>query len=140
MIISWDREKKKQIASNILFLSHAYEHSSGCWIWDGAKDKHGRGKTFIGKKSYTAPRASWIRFIGNISKDQMVCHKCDNPSCINPDHLFLGTQLDNVTDMINKGRKHYKPSATSQCHPNKPHKALGLCSSCYRHQYYEKNS
>lgn len=78
-----------------------------CWIWQGAKNKKGYGFTSLpGGKKITAHRASYIVFRGEIPTGMLVCHKCDNPSCVNPDHLFLGTAQDNTSDMIKKGRIH----------------------------------
>lgn len=141
MITSWSKEKRKLIARNILFLSNAFlNDSTGCWLWDGAADKFGRGKsTKLGNSSKpdTAPRVSWERFVGPIPKGMHVLHKCDVPACINPDHLFLGTHADNMNDRVSKGR--YKKRSWSKCHPNRLHKANGLCESCYQMSWREKN-
>lgn len=74
--------------------------SNDCWIWLGHIDKDGYGKFW----NYLAHRFAWIDSFGEIPKGKYVCHKCDNPSCVNPSHLFLGTQFDNMKDMITKGR------------------------------------
>lgn len=76
----------------------------GCWIWMGSLDPGGYGtiKTF-GKNEKTH-RASWKAFVGPIPDGLKVLHTCDIRCCINPDHLFIGTQADNVADMIAKGR------------------------------------
>lgn len=79
---------------------------SGCWLWIGTRDpKTGYGALRIGKKMMKAHRVSWDLYNGPIPDGLKVLHQCDVPNCINPDHLFLGTQLDNVRDMIAKGRK-----------------------------------
>jgi hypothetical protein len=79
----------------------------GCWIWQGKKNPKGYGITSFPKgKTVLAHRASYIAFKGDVPEGKMVCHTCDNPSCVNPDHLFLGTAQENTTDMINKGRIH----------------------------------
>ncbi len=80
-------------------------HKDNCWIWGAAKNLKGYGITTVDLKSYAAHRYSWIIHFGQISSDQLVCHKCDNPSCVNPEHLFLGTQKDNIQDMLKKGRQ-----------------------------------
>lgn len=77
-----------------------FEKGDGCWEWKGAKTKAGYG-WFSAK---IASRISWEIYRGKIPKDMLVCHKCDNPPCVNPDHLFLGTHKDNTLDMIKKGR------------------------------------
>lgn len=78
---------------------------SGCWIWVGSKTKLGYGKLTVSNKTTLAHRASWACTYGEIPDGMCVLHKCDNPKCINPKHLFLGTYFDNTRDMISKGRK-----------------------------------
>lgn len=86
-----------------------------CWIWIAGKTGHGYGALYINKdcKSYGAHRVSWIIKNGSIPGGLFVCHKCDNPACVNPDHLFLGTLQDNVQDMISKSRKPKGEDSTS---------------------------
>lgn len=79
---------------------------TGCWLWTGSRiSKMGYGQ-MVDKNSGTsqAHRVSYEYYIGPIPSGMCVCHKCDVPCCINPAHLFLGTHLDNVRDMIAKGR------------------------------------
>ncbi len=75
-----------------------------CWEWQKGLDVCGYGVIKINRKGYPTHRKSYETFIGNIPKGKWVLHKCDNPKCINPDHLFLGTQSDNSKDMWSKGR------------------------------------
>ncbi len=80
------------------------EPTSGCWLWT-AGESHGYGVIGDGHGGAEfAHRASWRIFRGDIPSGMNVCHHCDVPFCVNPDHLFIGTQKDNVRDMANKGR------------------------------------
>lgn len=74
-----------------------------CWNWVGKKG-HGYGRFWYNGKTIRAHRFSYELFFGNVPDCLFVLHKCDNPGCVNPDHLFLGTLLDNSRDMIAKGR------------------------------------
>src|SRR3990167_4590258 len=80
-----------------------------CWIWIANKVDIGYGNLTIwnkGKsKGLRAHRVSWEIHFGKIPKDMNVLHKCDNPSCVNPNHLWLGTQADNMLDKVLKGRQ-----------------------------------
>ena len=94
-------------------LAFFWEHvvkSESCWVWTGARHPYGHGLfTWEGKSQYTH-RISWILHRGPIPKGLYVCHHCDNPPCVNPRHLFVGTCGDNLRDMVAKGR-HGKPNA-----------------------------
>jgi hypothetical protein len=75
-----------------------------CWFWGGTRNVDGYGRVRINGKSDGAHRVSYEYHIGPIPKGLYVCHKCDCPPCVNPDHLFLGTARDNARDKIAKGR------------------------------------
>jgi len=83
----------------------------GCWIWMGSLDASGRkstrryGTMFYNGKREQAHRVSWEIYNGQIPKHMLVLHRCDTPSCVNPNHLFIGTHLDNMKDCINKNRR-----------------------------------
>lgn len=77
---------------------------NGCWIWKACRDKNGYGKMTVNTKDERAHRFSWKIHFGEIPEKYFVCHKCDNPSCVNPGHLFIGTARDNNRDMIIKKR------------------------------------
>jgi hypothetical protein len=77
-----------------------------CWEWVAAKNEKGYGKFSIGTThtNLKAHRVSWMLANGSIPDGLFVCHRCDNPGCVRPDHLFLGTPKDNMIDKVRKGR------------------------------------
>lgn len=80
-------------------------NNKNCWCWTKDKNNRGYGQTTFRKKTgQRSHRISWLVWKGEIPEGLLVLHKCDNPSCINPDHLFLGTHEDNMIDMKVKGR------------------------------------
>jgi hypothetical protein len=80
------------------------EPMSGCWLWTGSSNGNGYGVMRINNKQQGAHRVAFELFVGPIPPGLMICHKCDNPPCVNPHHLFAGTALDNNRDMFAKGR------------------------------------
>jgi hypothetical protein len=92
--------KAKQISR---FLENVHEHE-GCWIWKGKKFDRGYGKFTIRQKTMKAHRVAYLLFVGEIEEGKVICHKCDNPLCVNPEHLWSGTFKQNTQDMMSKGR------------------------------------
>lgn len=104
--------KRKTTPPEIRFWKHVNKNTkSGCWEWTGSKDKKGYGSFCIKtRKTMLAHRFSYKLHFGNFSQHLFVCHHCDNPACINPKHLFLGTRYDNILDMMLKGRQNKGPN------------------------------
>jgi hypothetical protein len=96
------------------------EPNSGCWLWTSAErgNRLKYGSMSIGNNAKFAHRASYEAFVGEIPKNKFVLHKCDTPLCVNPDHLFLGTLKDNMSDCKNKNRN---PRYLRRTHCKKGH-------------------
>jgi hypothetical protein len=78
---------------------------SGCWIWMSTVEESGYGRVCDGKKPYYAHRVSYEQKYGNIPNGKMALHYCDVRCCVNPDHIFLGTQKENMVDKVLKNRQ-----------------------------------
>jgi len=78
--------------------------AGSCWLWRGAKDPGGYGRVRYCGKTMLAHRLAFFLANGELGPDECVCHRCDNPPCCNPAHLFVGSRLDNNRDMVSKGR------------------------------------
>jgi hypothetical protein len=79
--------------------------TESCWHWTGTTSPRGYGKLKHNKQDWRAHRFSWVMHFGAIPKGLNVLHRCDNPSCVNPSHLFLGTHSDNHKDKVSKNRQ-----------------------------------
>lgn len=91
------RDRKKDFNNCYSILEN------GCWFWNKYKNKKGYG-SFYYMGETLAHRSSYLIHNGNIPEGNLVCHSCDNPSCVNPKHLWVGTNSDNQIDCVLKGR------------------------------------
>lgn len=97
------RRRKWTLAEAVDFFTDKSK-KDGCWVWTGHLSETGYGKIRYNGVQWKAHRASYVAFVGEIPEGLFVCHACDNPKCVRPDHLWLGTAKDNVRDMLDKGR------------------------------------
>lgn len=88
------------------FNERIVKDGSGCWLWTASRQKDGYGifkSYFFGEE--LAHRVAFRLFRGDIAEGLNVLHRCDTPQCVNPEHLFVGTQRENIADMVSKGRQ-----------------------------------
>lgn len=106
-------EQRKKISDPISRFLTYLKNVGDCVEWDGPLNSYGYGIFNFKGRKYAAHRMAWEMEKGTISKNLEVCHKCDNPKCVNVDHLFVGTHQDNMTDMVNKKRLKGKSGSTN---------------------------
>jgi len=86
----------------------SFDSDNDCWLWTASGNGRGYGRIKINGRNESAHRVAWEIYHGKtIPYGKVICHTCDNPRCVNPKHLFIGTQRDNVRDAVNKGRNGY---------------------------------
>lgn len=88
-----------------LIAKRTIKDDNGCWVWTGSRMPTGYGDFRMDRKHFSAHRAAFAAFIGAIPPGMHVLHKCDVKACCNPEHLFIGTNLDNIRDSQAKGRR-----------------------------------
>lgn len=104
---------------DINYFHQFVKKTQTCWIWQGTQFDSGYGRFYMHNKSYRAHRFSYLIYKGKINKGKVICHSCDNPLCVNPDHLWQGTSKQNCYDMIKKNRNNRRSKSFNN--PNKFH-------------------
>lgn len=102
------RDVKPELEPIDAKMKRLTEKTEGCWLWKGWCNRNGYGAITHNNIKWLAHRLAWVLANGiEIDKGVVVRHKCDNPSCVNPAHLCLGEQLDNVQDMVSRKRQNF---------------------------------
>jgi len=113
-IINIDKNVEKRFWSKVDVKS-----KNECWEWVAGKRRDGYGRFTIGNKEALPHRVSYKIHNGRIPKNMLILHKCDNRACVNPNHLYAGTQQDNMDDMYRKGRRQFTKRQSVRCQKQK---------------------
>jgi Autographiviridae endonuclease len=102
--LSWDQPECVRYVFDSRHQSIQRNMITPCWEWTGHLDSKGYGRLRVDGKTTGAHRISWVLYNSPITSSDFICHRCDNPPCVNPLHLFKGTNIDNVRDAQSKNR------------------------------------
>jgi hypothetical protein len=100
--------------ADVRFWASVPRKGLGCWLWEGPRPGGGYGHFKLNRRTVHPSKAAYVLCVGPVPDGMCVCHRCDTPACVRPDHLFLGTHQDNMDDMVAKCRhlrnrpKHHK--------------------------------
>lgn len=106
-IHNWTKEERERFWAKVNKSS-----PNECWEWQGARNTDGYGRYSVSSKILSSHRIAYTLEYGSTPAEMLVCHKCDNPPCCNPNHLFLGTYMDNNSDCSLKGRYQSRPKGS----------------------------
>lgn len=104
------------------------QKSLGCWLWTGTLTKAGYGQLSVRGKSVLASRFAYGLLVGEIPEGIWVLHKCDTPACVRPEHLYLGTHVENMKDMVSRGRVAVGDKQGLRKHPERAARGAGHSS------------